>query len=158
MKRWHVFPGIVFALLAVNAGIVFATIYLANSDDSFAVEPEYYQKAVRWDERAADRARAESLGWTAQVRLVDDGGHGVRVTIVDAASNAVPGVEAEVVAFPAARASERRRLELTRLDDGAFVAPFSPTVGGVWEFEVRASDGDVVFEERVSLMLLEKPR
>lgn len=158
MKRWHVFPGIVFALLAVNAGIVFTTIYLANSDESFAVEPEYYQKAVQWDERAADRARAESLGWTARVGLADDGAHGVRVTIVDAANSAVSGMEVDVVAFPAARASERQRLELTRLDNGTFVAPFSPTLGGRWEFEVRATNGDAVFEERVSLMLLEKPR
>ncbi len=43
-------------------------VYVATSDPSYAVEDDYYQKAVAWDEkRAQDRTERRS-GWCSNSR------------------------------------------------------------------------------------------
>ena len=46
--RW---PAILLALLGGHAAICVAMIVVATNDPSFAVEPEYYTRALDWDDR-----------------------------------------------------------------------------------------------------------
>lgn len=56
MSRFRLWPGMIFALLGLNACVVGVTLYLAHSDRSFAVEPEYDRKALAWQETAEQQA------------------------------------------------------------------------------------------------------
>ena len=42
-------------------------VYVATSDGSFAVEPDYYQKALHWDDARSAAAENAGLGWTVEL-------------------------------------------------------------------------------------------
>ena len=51
-KAWF-WPAVVIALLLLQLIICLITIYFANSDPSFIVEPNYYSRAQDWDQTNA---------------------------------------------------------------------------------------------------------
>ncbi len=109
MKRPRLWPGLIFALLAANAAIVGITLFFVHSDKSFAVEPEYYQKALHWDAAAKEQARSRDLGWRLEVDpgAVGAAGRHVRVTIRDRQGKPIEGATVKVTAFSALRAADR---------------------------------------------------
>ena len=48
----------VVGMLGVSLSVCAFTVVAATSDKSFAVEDDYYAKAVAWDDTAAQRVRA----------------------------------------------------------------------------------------------------
>ena len=58
----------IVALLVGGAGANVGLMLVATSDASFAVEPDYYQKALAWDETMAQAAR------NRRSRMVGHGG------------------------------------------------------------------------------------
>lgn len=151
MKRFKLFPGIVFLLLGVNATIVGITVYLANSDRSFAVEPDYYQKALRWDAQVQQREQTLALGW--DVRL-DPGAQGaagrhVQISIRDRDGRPVEGARVRVTAFPAARAADRFGAEFDPSEPGVYRADMDLAQPGLWEFDVLATRGGDQYTNRL---------
>ena len=59
--RW---PVIIVSALAIHAVASLVVVLIAVSDPSRAVETDYYQKALRWDDKKAQDARNLSLGWS----------------------------------------------------------------------------------------------
>ena len=60
-NRWAL---IVVALLITHASAMIIAVLIATGDPSFAVVPDYYQKALSWDQRRAALRGSDSLGWT----------------------------------------------------------------------------------------------
>lgn len=147
--RW---PLMIIGLLALNMTIVVATIVCATSDHSFAVEPDYYKKAVEWDRTARERDHAAELGWDVGVSLKQpragsdrsvicvtiskpsDKGHHESPTLLD-------GAQVQIEAFPQARSSQRLTGAAVGIGNGEydFEAPISRT--GLWEVRVRINRG-----------------
>jgi nitrogen fixation protein FixH len=150
VKRPKLWPGMVFGLLSINVTVVGITVYLANADRSFAVEPDYYQKALRWDATAREHAASKELGWRIEVDpgAVGAAGRHVRITIRDRDGKPVDGARVRVTAFSALRAVDRHRADLEPLEPGVYGADMGIVLGGRWEFEVRATRGTDVFVER----------
>lgn len=155
MMRPRLFPGIVFALLGLNVSIVAATVYLAHSDRSFAVEPGYDEKAMRWDETVEARRRSDSLGWDATVHL-GDGGGAPRLTVLLTARDGAPveGASVVAVAFASVRASQRYRLELGAAGPGRYEAVLPSPRAGLWQVQVRASREGEAFVRDCSMELI----
>jgi len=65
-RGWY-WPVGLAALLVVSAGANIALIVITSRDASFAVEPNYYAKALAWDETMAQQARNEALGGSVTV-------------------------------------------------------------------------------------------
>lgn len=135
MKNGAWFPYMLIALLLISVG---ANVYLlvrATNDPSFAVEPDYYQKAVDWDEHQEARVASERLGWSAEVEASRDG---VLVRLEDAAGIPVEGAKVDVVAFHNARAGDRRRARLSEEGKGVYRmdGPFERP--GLWEIRISA--------------------
>ncbi|MEZ4223693.1 MAG: FixH family protein [Polyangiaceae bacterium] len=129
---WPYVP--VALLVATLAGLGFM-MRLATNDPQFAVERDYYKKALDWDQTQAQAERNRKLGW--QVSLSTEGNAEsteLRVTIRDAKGAVVPATRVRVEAFSNLAAGARTDLELGRVADGAFSARIEPKHFGLWEF------------------------
>ena len=61
--------GLILALLGGQIVLMGVMTLLATSDASFAVEPDYYQKALHWDATVAQRRENARLAWSAKIEL-----------------------------------------------------------------------------------------
>jgi nitrogen fixation protein FixH len=141
-------PSIVVAFLLMSVLACGLTVYFAVSDPSFAVEKDYYEKALNWDDRAAQLQANESLGWTATARMGETlsplGDRTLTVTLTDASGRSVD--EATVVAevFHPARSSDRLDAAFT-YQEGHYVTTGRFTRKGVWRVKGTARVGETVF-------------
>ena len=77
-RRW---PWILAGALTVQAAGIITMVTIASSDPSFAVEPDYYQRAVAWDSYAAQREASRALAWRAEVQIYPSLGHEIPFTM-----------------------------------------------------------------------------
>ncbi len=156
MKRaqfWASVPAIILVGLIGTQVIVLSRVL---SDPSFAVEEDYYQKAVEWDERQAVQRAAEELGFDFEVTLsrLDPPGRlpeaRVELAVVSPTAAELSVSAARVVAFHNARAGLRLRAEMQPLEPGRFRAVLPMRRPGLWElrFEVDTLAGTLRHSER----------
>jgi nitrogen fixation protein FixH len=138
-------PALVVGLLAGQMVLVLVMAYLAVSDHSFAVEPDYYRKALQWDAEMAQQQANRRLGWSVHVEVSEQSDlfqqRDVRCVIADRMGQPVEGAAVEVVAFPHARGNERQTLTLAAVEAGRYGAAVRMAQGGLWEFRVAAKRG-----------------
>lgn len=156
-KYW---PVIVIALLVGGAGANIGLMLVATRDPSFAVEPDYYQKALRWDETMAQEARNAALGWSIAVGF-DGASSPGRVTLAarvsDRAGRALEGARVEVEAFHSARASRVLAATLSPGSAGRYSATLPLDRPGLWELRLRVARGDAVFTRTLVQDLAREP-
>jgi len=80
MNRGTFWIAFVIALLAGNA-VAMGVLLAESGDPSARVMPDYYRRAVAWDQSMADSQASADLGWAASARLV---GGELEVTIAGA--------------------------------------------------------------------------
>lgn len=135
------------ALLVGSAAANIALVVITARDASFAVEPDYYAKALAWDETMAQERRNEALGWSLGLRIEPAGERG-RVTVAaglaDRAGAPIQGARVSLEALHNARASRVLTATLEPRGGGyAAVMPLSRP--GLWEFRARVTRGADVF-------------
>lgn len=127
-------------------------------DPSFALEPDYYQKAVSWDEERARERQSRALGFqaTASVRAAASGAT-LLLWLVNAQGEPVTGARLNVTAFHNARAAEVFTLSAREVSPGEYVAELGSSRPGAWELRVTARRAEEYFERtlRVELSPLE---
>ncbi len=137
--RWALVP-VVLLVLCVGGQVILVTA--SNAAPGLAVEPHYYEKAQRWDERQAQERRAADLGWRVDVEVVPGE---VRVILDagdagDASDDQViaplAGATVELIALHPARPDRRFLLTLVERAPGRHVAPFRFEAPGAWELQV----------------------
>src|SRR3569623_2033596 len=98
-------------------------VTIATHDKSFAVTPDYYQRAVHWDEEQAARRASEKLGWRVSIETAPQadplGRRVVSVVLTDAQGQALPAAQLDVTYFHDAHANEPQTLKLTPDPDDA---------------------------------------
>jgi len=144
-------PALIVAILSVGVGFGLVTAYLAANDPTFGVEPNYYEKALRWDEHRAQLAKNDELGWRVRI-LVDQpesvqAERPVRLLVTDAAGAPIEGASAHVEAFHLARSSQRLHADLPQVAPGQHRAILPVTREGRWEFRYEIRRGDEVFAD-----------
>lgn len=139
MKNGAWFPYFLGALLLVSVGSNVYLIVRAHDDPSFAVEPDYYAKAVHWDESQAARAASASLGWRATVAATHDG---VEVELSDEQGRPLEGAEVGLVAFHNARAKDRLSTFLEPTAPGRYAVKRRLERPGIWEIRLSAQRGE----------------
>ena len=149
MKKGWYWPFLLVGLLASGVGVNLYFMSRAVSDPSFAVEPDYYAKAIAWDAhqvRARDNAE---LGWTLalSVMAADPGTGRARVValLVDRDGLPVRGLTVGLEAFHNARASQVVTASLVETAEHAYAADVAVSRPGLWEFRVAAARGTEVF-------------
>jgi nitrogen fixation protein FixH len=108
-RHWK-WPLIVVGLLLGHISIMVTAVVLATSDKSFAVLPDYYQKAVNWDKDQADLRASAKLGWQAILvpspEVDPTGRRSIALTLTDAGGRPIANADVEVAAYHQARPNE----------------------------------------------------
>ena len=123
-------------------------VSVATSDPSFAVVPDYYRKAVAWDETARQTAANERLGWTLAIdvsRRTDAGDRReVRVDLHDAAGAPIRDAGIRIEAYFDARAGAKQRVLLEPAPDqpGRYIGRLPVERDGHWTFHAVVHRGE----------------
>jgi nitrogen fixation protein FixH len=147
--QWPIGIALVLALTVVSN--VWLAI-VASSDEAFAVEPDYYRKAVHFDDEMALRAESARLGWRVEpeLHLGTSGTPGsLSVVVRDAAGGPVNGATVELVAMHNARASHVLRATLAASGNGRYQAPLDAQRAGEWELRLGITRGADRFATRL---------
>ncbi len=156
MKRGMEWPiGIAAVLVLSSVGqIVFATV--ASRDKSFAVEGDYYAKAVHWNDELAQRKENSQLRWRVTPTLQLGAGNGegsIAVEIRDSTGAAVTGATVQVLAMHNARANRQLSAQLSEAGGGVYRGALPAQRPGEWELRFSVTRGHEHFtvSERVDV-------
>lgn len=140
MKRGLGWPIAIVTILGITVAANIWGAVLAGDDPSFAVEPDYYHKAVNWDSTLAQSRENERLGWRIATTLgafdVKAGAH-LSVTLVDSTGAPIADAVVHVAALYNARADQIFQATLSSTG-GTYAAMLPVAHAGEWElrFEV----------------------
>jgi len=148
-KLWAWAPGV---LLTALLGTQLSVLHSVLDDPSFALEPDYYRKAVAWDTRRELERASQALGWHAeldaelgrQARGID-----LRVQLRGGRGEPLTGAALRVQAFANARAARVLEAVLQETAPGTYSAELPSSVLGLWEFRLEATRGSEHFAEAV---------
>jgi len=158
-KGWY-WPLVLAGLLVGSAGANIGFMLIATSDPTFAVEPDYYRKAIDWDKTMAQETRNAELGWAVSARLEQAArpGQGRLVArVTDRAGAPVTGARVAVEAFPSARAGQVVTAALEPEGNGVYAGGIPLGRPGLWELRVRVTRGEQVFTRTLSQDLAGRP-
>lgn len=150
-KGW-IWPFAIAIVLLVSAGSNIVIMLVARSDKSFAIEPDYYQKALDWDDVMAQEERNISLGWHVDARV--DLGSGpdsgrVVVTLTDSLGEPLQRASVDAVALHNARAAVRMGATLSEEGPGVYSASIAADKAGLWDVIITAQKGPDRFVQTV---------
>jgi nitrogen fixation protein FixH len=139
-----------FAIVGILGMSVLAHIVLvvkANSDPSFFIEPDYYAKALAWDDTMAKRRASDALGWrlVSETRPSSTGGVELLAILTDQAGRPIRDAKVSVQARHNARANAPVATGLVLGHDDAYHAVLPVQRSGLWVFEFSAERGSQRF-------------
>ncbi|MEO7037521.1 MAG: FixH family protein [Polyangiaceae bacterium] len=141
-SRWALVP--VALLLASTLGVGSMAL-IAIRDPNFATEPDYYNKALHWDQTQAQAAENQRLGYVVELEprvVVDAAGRAtLQLKLQDATRAPVRGAVVTAVAFANAFSGDVSALAFRELAPGVYVAQLAARHLGLWEFRVTATSG-----------------
>lgn len=136
-------------ILGSNVAMGFFAVYLALSDPSQTVIPNYYQKGLDWDKTKALWAASEQLGWTVQVSISPDSAQAskrtVRLTVVDRDGKTVEKAMASLSLFHHAHAKSVQELRLKEVFPGVYECEAFMPESGRWDMTLHLEQGDCEF-------------
>ena len=153
--RWALVPVFLLASSVLGVG---SMAFVATHDPSFSTEPDYYQKAVRWDQTQAQAAENQRLGYqfTLPRTLPVTPGRRALVELVlrDRSGQMVSGAHVKAEAFSNLAASETTALAFNEREPGRYEAALVVTHVGVWDFRVAAERGAEHFTDELRTELV----
>jgi len=149
--RW--WPAALVAVLVVTVVANVALFWKANHDPSFAVEPNYYQRAVDWDSTVARRQRSDALHWQANVQLAPpEGGQAtLLVTMTNRDGTPLDSADVRAEASHNARGADVYPLQLLASGPGLYAARIPSTAQGLWRVDLTVARGSDTLVERVTV-------
>ena len=150
MKRGAWWPIGITAVLATTVGANIWVMVIAGGDPSFAVEPDYYRKAIAWDTTMAQAQRNAVLGWhltSTMGPIASDGYSLVTARLTDSAGAGIPNAVVRLAALPIARAKDVREATLVPDGSGAYVVRLDARRPGQWELRFDAVVGSERFTQ-----------
>jgi len=137
--RW---PLIIVGLLSVHVCVTLFFVYVATSNPSFAVEEDYYQKGLKWDEKRAQDTINQRLGWVCKASLNASSTISepatIRVSLHDHEGQQIDDASVKVECFALARSGQVLRVTMTSSGSGEYVAAIDARRPGLWEIRVTA--------------------
>jgi len=142
----HIFwPGFIIALLGIPMLTGTAIIMASSSDGGPRIMPDYYNRAVAWDESQAVDQASRDLGWTVALSVTDER---AELAVRDAQNQ--PLKVSGTAAFRLASEIEPRVVAaLTPRQDGQpghYIIEGAPLDHGVWDVQLRLDTGEAVYE------------
>jgi len=146
VKPGRLWPLVIAGALALHVVVSLVVVFIATSDPSYAVEEDYYQKALAWnDKRAQDRTN-ETLGWSIDFSIEPPATPGDQPTLEaklqDGHSSPLDGATVSVEAFHNARSADILKFQLTPEGEGIYRSSFPAKHNGRWELRFTVNHGD----------------
>lgn len=144
MKRGTSWPLAVGAILGLTVAANIWLIRVANSDPSFAVEENYYERGVEWDRELAQRSRNVALGWRvmASISPIERGrGADLRIALNDSLVAPITDASVTVRAMHVARASHPVDVTMHPTGRGDYAGVVPLEKAGVWELHIDVHRG-----------------
>ncbi|MDF2772017.1 MAG: hypothetical protein K0S86_1511 [Geminicoccaceae bacterium] len=144
MKRGLCWPIAVTGILATTVAANIWVMMIARDDPSFAIEEDYYRKALAWDAALAQAARNAALGWHLTPEMgpiASDGRAVLTARLTDSLGVVIPNAVVKVSAVPVVRATEVREATLVAGDAGTYAARVEARRPGQWELRFDATVG-----------------
>jgi nitrogen fixation protein FixH len=137
-RRWIV---AVVGLLILQMGLtLYGVGYAIRGGKSAAVEDDYYNKALHWDDHEALVRASAALGWKAQVTVGDaattEGDHALMIQLNDATGKALEGAQINVAYFHHAAPLDLQQVTLKATGGGMYAASAPLKREGIWEFRI----------------------
>lgn len=145
LRPERVWPTIIVTLLLGNVTLGVVLMRVASADPHFAVEPDYYRRAVGWDSTQAQARQNIALGWQVTPSLGGVGGGETPFTILLTDATGVPldGASVSVEARAVAHAADLLTAHLLPTGTpGTYAAMLPVAREGLWEVRAVAVRGD----------------
>ena len=142
MKPGMGWPIGIIAILAASVTANIVMMRIASDDPSFAVEPDYYRKAVLYDSTLAQTHRNLDLGWSVQAfadSIVRGQPTRLRVVLRDERAQPLLGAVVDATVLFNARANDLATATLADEGAGVYSATFPINTPGEWEVRVNAT-------------------
>ena len=118
-RFWAWVPATLLGAMLLGLGTM---AYIAIDDPSFALEPNYYDKAVHWDRSQAEARDSQVLGLRLSLRQAPAVSAQGEVELLrevrDRQARPLPGAAAELEAIPNAFAARLQRISLQEASPG----------------------------------------
>ena len=147
IKPGVLWPAVIAGALGLHVIGSLVMVYFATSNESYAVEPDYYRKALAWNDKRAQDRRNTELGWQLEftVEPVAAGADPVlRAALTDAAGAPVTGARVAVEAFSNVRRDDVLTSTLAPSDSG-YESALPMRGNGLWEFRFTVTRDDEFF-------------
>lgn len=147
-RVWAYGPWVVLGcVVASQAGF----LYIATSDASFAVEKDYYNQALKWDQYQEQQTVNAELGWKVSSRVEPN--RLLVLTLLDSAERPLTEADVNVEAFANVRAQERFELRLKEARPGVYTGVLPTSRLGLWELRLRVRLGSELFTAKQTVEL-----
>jgi hypothetical protein len=138
VKPGAAWPWIIGGALALHVVVSLVVVFIATSDPSYAVEEDYYQKALAWDEKRAQDHTNEVLGWSFEFAVTPPERPGdlpeVEAAIRDADGAPLNGATVSIEAFHNSRSDDILRTNLAAAaEPGLYRTTLPMRHNGRWE-------------------------
>ncbi|MEO1480693.1 MAG: FixH family protein [Myxococcota bacterium] len=150
-------PFLIVGLLAGGVIMNISMVMTAADDPGFAIEEDYYRKAVDWDKSREQVRKNRELGWTLKVdSSFTDDGLAVEARLSDRLGGAISDASVQLQALHVARANQKI-VAMMDYNDGRFHTRLDAHRPGAWEFKFLIKRGDEIFThtERADVMKAE---
>ena len=145
MKKGSLWPWIIAGALALHVVASLVVVFVATSNPSYAVEEDYYQKALHWDDKRAQDRTNEELGWILNLTVRPAAMPGeeptLEVHLADAGSEPIDGAVVAVETFHNARADDILRASLDAVGEGVYRTTLPMRHNGRWELRFTVDRG-----------------
>jgi nitrogen fixation protein FixH len=120
-----------------------AMAVIATRDPGFALERDYYAKAVAYDRVIAQRGENARLGWLLRSELGDASSGGVTPFVVSVRNAGGPVTGARVSVEALRNASAQRSVDATLAEraPGEYSGELALARGGLWELRLTVERG-----------------
>jgi hypothetical protein len=140
--RWALVP--VGLLVSSVAGFTWMA-FIAIHDPNFALEPNYYQKALHWDQTQGQAATNQRLAYHFSVpssfTLDAQGRATFSLKLSDGSGRPISGARVLAEAFPNAFSTEIANLTFQEHEPGSYSATVNAKRAGVWELRLEVQNG-----------------
>lgn len=146
VKNGWQWPMLVVFLLSIPVVSHMYLIWKVTHDPTFAIESDYYKKALGWDATMAQARTNTQLGWHAAVTPVAAGdGTDLSVVVEDAAGQPVKVDSLHVEGFFLARSSDQQKGDAALGPDARWHVRLALPHAGLHEVRLTAKRGGDTF-------------
>ena len=138
----RIWPFFIVFLLGISVVANVILVIKATTDPSFAVERDYYAKAVSWDEHQQRQADSDALGWRAALKATRAR---LEVRLLDREGVPISDAKVTVEAFHNARANHLVAGVLTPEGGGLYALADRFDRPGLWEYRLVVDRADQRF-------------